>query len=497
MSAFENMVAGYNAGTGIRRQREADERSQNFNALAGKAYGAQGPEREQYIGQAVGVDAQAGFELDKNMRSSDDERSQSLVNAAKMLVSAPEQYRDGIYQRLKPTFASKYGMQMPDVYDETVKQAAQSLVDAYSPSKDSALKNLRIGADSYYYAVQGNDFVNTGIKADSRTKVVEGANGYEIIDERAGSSNPVMSGGQQGAPLPQGGQQGPVMPEGQQITPFAPDVNIPQSSAEYAAFQAASADADSPNPTGQSFKVGDVPYQPFQAPQGANTFSGTPRPQQGTQGQQLRPRDAVQDAIAKKRAEAQIDLDIAPAMARVGADAAAAKEAAVSRVELQQMLPKVEADSASVVSLIDKALTHPGRQNATGLSGSIDPRNYMGGTDAKNFQVLLKQLAGKNFLQAFQSLKGGGAITQVEGTKAEEAIARLDRAQSDEEFVEALFELRDIAEKAPDQFRAKINANQQGASNQPARPSSDDEYNSLPSGALFVDPGDGKTYRKP
>jgi len=43
MDAFQNMLAGHDAGTGIRSQREADERSQKFNALAGQAYSAQGP----------------------------------------------------------------------------------------------------------------------------------------------------------------------------------------------------------------------------------------------------------------------------------------------------------------------------------------------------------------------------------------------------------------------------------------------------------------------
>ena len=35
------------------------------------------------------------------------------------------------------------------------------------------------------------------------------------------------------------------------------------------------------------------------------------------------------------------------------------------------------------------------------------------------------------------------------------------------------------------------------ATGQPANPQTDEEYNALPSGALFIDPEDGKTYRKP
>jgi hypothetical protein len=96
------------------------------------------------------------------------------------------------------------------------------------------------------------------------------------------------------------------------------------------------------------------------------------------------------------------------------------------------------------IAVIDKALSHPGRTTATGLSGTIDPRNYVSGTNARDFQVVLDQLGGAAFLQAFESLKGGGQITEVEGKKATDAMARLNRAQSDGEFELALRELREI-----------------------------------------------------
>jgi len=94
------------------------------------------------------------------------------------------------------------------------------------------------------------------------------------------------------------------------------------------------------------------------------------------------------------------------------------------------------------------AIDHPGRESATGKSSWMDIRNYTPGTDATNFKVILDQLKGKAFLQAFQSLKGGGQITEVEGKKATDAMARLNTAQSDEAFKEALVELKDIAMRA-------------------------------------------------
>jgi len=109
-----------------------------------------------------------------------------------------------------------------------------------------------------------------------------------------------------------------------------------------------------------------------------------------------------------------------------------------------------DAQRASIsaqIGVIDKALQHPGREAATGLSGVIDPRNYVPGTNPRDFQVVLDQLGGAAFLQAFESLKGGGQITEVEGKKATDAMARLNRAQSDEEFQQSLQDLRSVMEK--------------------------------------------------
>jgi len=118
-------------------------------------------------------------------------------------------------------------------------------------------------------------------------------------------------------------------------------------------------------------------------------------------------------------------------------------------------LPNILAKSQQTLDIIDKMIAHPGRETATGLSGTLDLRNYVGGTDAKNFQVMAKQLEGKAFLEAFESLKGAGAITEVEGAKATSAIARLDRAQSDGEYLAALNDLRGIVAAGMERAKAK------------------------------------------
>lgn len=101
------------------------------------------------------------------------------------------------------------------------------------------------------------------------------------------------------------------------------------------------------------------------------------------------------------------------------------------------------AKGQDAIDLIDKALKHPGREIATGLT-SLSPTNYIPGTSGRDFRVLMDQLGGQAFLQAFESLKGGGQITEVEGKKATDAIARLNTAQSEEEFVKGLNDLKSI-----------------------------------------------------
>jgi hypothetical protein len=65
-------------------------------------------------------------------------------------------------------------------------------------------------------------------------------------------------------------------------------------------------------------------------------------------------------------------------------------------------------------------------------------------TEGRDFRTRLDQAKGGAFLEAFETLKGGGQITEVEGKKATAAITRMDLAQSEEEFVKAATEFRDI-----------------------------------------------------
>ena len=106
-----------------------------------------------------------------------------------------------------------------------------------------------------------------------------------------------------------------------------------------------------------------------------------------------------------------------------------------------QEVQKQIATAQSSIQVIDEALKHAGLAAAV---GPIDARTPTIMPDARAFEAYHNQIKGKAFLAAFESLKGGGQITEIEGQKAEQAIARLDLAQSEEDYKKALRDLREV-----------------------------------------------------
>lgn len=107
-----------------------------------------------------------------------------------------------------------------------------------------------------------------------------------------------------------------------------------------------------------------------------------------------------------------------------------------------------------IINTIDNVANHPGLQQGTGTQGWLDPRNYIPGTTAKDFQVAASQLHGQAFLGVYERLRGSGQISNVEGAKAEDALARLNTAQTSDAYIKALGDFRTVIQGALD--RAKL-----------------------------------------
>ncbi len=107
--------------------------------------------------------------------------------------------------------------------------------------------------------------------------------------------------------------------------------------------------------------------------------------------------------------------------------------------------PQSIAKADNMLKVIDSVLTDPVLPNATGVYSKLQS---VPGIPQYGFGQKVAQLQGQAFLQAFESLKGGGQITEVEGKKATDAIGRLNSAQSANDFKAALNELKDIVNTA-------------------------------------------------
>jgi soluble lytic murein transglycosylase-like protein len=102
---------------------------------------------------------------------------------------------------------------------------------------------------------------------------------------------------------------------------------------------------------------------------------------------------------------------------------------------------------------IDGVLKHPSIGMGTGMTSAL---NAIPGTSGYDFSLRVDQLKGQAFLQAFNTLKGAGAISEIEGTKATAAIARLNTRLSTADFKAAVQELRDIVAQAQERAKAKM-----------------------------------------
>jgi hypothetical protein len=137
---------------------------------------------------------------------------------------------------------------------------------------------------------------------------------------------------------------------------------------------------------------------------------------------------------------------------------AAGKQTAVAQAKNAMELPGAVAKADQAIKLIDDMIGDAGRTVAKGQAARAPHPGFQGvvgatvlpgarfipGTDAADFDARLGQLKGQAFMQAYETLRGGGQITEVEGTKATAAITRMERSQSEKEFVTAAREFQDV-----------------------------------------------------
>ena len=111
------------------------------------------------------------------------------------------------------------------------------------------------------------------------------------------------------------------------------------------------------------------------------------------------------------------------------------------------------AGAEDAVAQIDKLLNHPGFSEAVGASMGT---SYIPGTDARGAIALHNQVTGTAFLDAYNSLRGTGSITEIEGKKATAAKTRMDLSTSEKDYIEAAEEFKTILKRGIEREKARL-----------------------------------------
>lgn len=122
-------------------------------------------------------------------------------------------------------------------------------------------------------------------------------------------------------------------------------------------------------------------------------------------------------------------------------------------------LPQIETTANNAIRYLDELKNHPGRKDATGpLAGRV---TALGGAQA-DFVSRLQQIENGAFVNTYKNdLKGGGAISNIEGEKGTKARARMSRITRPEDFDAAI-----------EDYKALIRQDQENARKRAAGPSS-------------------------
>jgi hypothetical protein len=130
--------------------------------------------------------------------------------------------------------------------------------------------------------------------------------------------------------------------------------------------------------------------------------------------------------------------------------------------EAKVNLPNTIRSAEYSIGVIDQALNDSGFDRNFGV-WSLTPNLPSG--DAARAATFLDQIGGAAFLTAFETLKGGGQITEVEGEKATNAIARLGRAQDATAARAALQELKGVVLRGMEVATEQASMNYKGETN--------------------------------
>lgn len=144
-------------------------------------------------------------------------------------------------------------------------------------------------------------------------------------------------------------------------------------------------------------------------------------------------------------------------------------------VEAQSNLPSQTFSIKNQLDTLNRLENHPGLRDIVGIKGGGAILSYVGkkepieGTKAAGAKALFDQVQGQQFLQSLDSLRGLGAVSNIEGVTATKAISALRTATSEKEFKENLNILKKTLNNGENRLKQRA---QQGYQSRPSQQTS-------------------------
>ena len=217
-------------------------------------------------------------------------------------------------------------------------------------------------------------------------------------------------------------------------------------------------------------------------------------------GVQFTPQSAAEFILGQTNARLQTEQKIKLRQSDPAVAASVERDTAATDAQKKALAQKQQSALDTIGSMrgtINDLISHPG------FSGSVGAKNAsylfglksdpVAGTKEADFKAMLEQVQGAAFLQAFESLKGGGQITQIEGEKATQAIVRAQQSQSEEGFKKSMNDFMSVLDKAEKRATSGEIVQQPSA---PAATAAAPRPTKTISGIMWEKGDDGKWYKK-
>lgn len=516
---MNSLAGGFQFGQQVRGVQDRNK----LNQLASLAYQAPADQRQEILGQAAAVDAGQAGALDRQLGNNDDQRNKTMANMAQLLVNAPEQARAGLYQQMVPTLA-KFGLQdLPQQYDAQtapiIDQAARSIYQAYSgtagqtptdvrsfqmmtqglsPEERERARRINLGlagressAAIGYQKVRGPDGVDRLVAVDPRqigAQVVGDGTGYGSFSQPA-----PMAGGADGNHFAAFSQLATEFPAVTMTSGARSAERNAQVGGQPNSQHLNGSAADYAVPANQKpafiSRARQLGYQAID--EGDHIHLQLPRGSAGSGGQNIfagrRPED---EAAAVESAKLGVQQQYLPQELALRTDAALRQEAGKAAVSAQADQNKTQVtrvrDANTALDLLDQAEALLPMATGSFAGAALDRgaaafgRSTEGARATAGLKAIGGQLTSKMpRMEGPQSDKDVQLYKEMAGDLANDTLPVETR-------MAALRVIRGLQQKYAGGGRS---------ADAPRRIQSAEDYNALPSGALFIAP-DGTQRRK-